>query len=272
MDTGACRQLEELVVSVARSPKYRGICPELVRGIGARELDANDDLREATKQTKTKLHQVIGIYRGTRPDYAAVLAALRRTGSPDETRAACFSGMRLHRSTKERLPILTRFYQETLGGIESPRTVLDIACGLDPLAIPWMPLSPGATYLAFDADADITAFVGDALPLMGVQGSATACDVTTSPPRQRADLALVLKVLPCLEQLRRGAGERLLDALDAEYLLVSFPTRGVSGRDRGMAEHYERSFLELASGRPWQVQRFEFPGELAFLVRKGGRS
>jgi 16S rRNA (guanine(1405)-N(7))-methyltransferase len=34
---------------------------------------------------------------------------------------------------------------------------------------------------------------------------------------------------------------------------------------------YERQFAALASGQDWQVRRFAFPGELAFLIRKGAR-
>jgi hypothetical protein len=35
-----------------------------------------------------------------------------------------------------------------------------------------------------------------------------------------------------------------------------------------MVRNYERRFAELLAGKAWQVTRFEFPGELAFLIQR----
>jgi hypothetical protein len=35
-----------------------------------------------------------------------------------------------------------------------------------------------------------------------------------------------------------------------------------------MVKNYESHFREMIGGKPWGVRRFEFPGELAFLIRK----
>jgi hypothetical protein len=35
-----------------------------------------------------------------------------------------------------------------------------------------------------------------------------------------------------------------------------------------MVQFYEQHFRELVSGMSWQITRFEFPGELTFLIRK----
>ena len=61
---------------------------------------------------------------------------------------------------------------------------------------------------------------------------------------------------------------RLLDAVQARFLLVSFPAQSLGGRRKGMAAHYENRFQRLLEDRNWPVQRFEFTTELAFLVRK----
>ncbi len=89
------------------------------------------------------------------------------------------------------------------------------------------------------------------------------------PPPQTADLALVLKTLPCLEAIDKNAPARLLDAIQAPLLLVSFPAQSLGGRRKGMVAHYEARFRELLDARGWPAERFEFTTELAFLVRKG---
>ena len=101
---------------------------------------------------------------------------------------------------------------------------------------------------------------------MGMDGCAHVRDLITNPPTEPADLVLLLKTLPVLEQVEKGAAPRLLDALNARYLLISFPTRSLGGRQKGMVQNYEAQFMEWVDGRAWHIQRFEFPTELAFLV------
>jgi 16S rRNA (guanine(1405)-N(7))-methyltransferase len=68
--------------------------------------------------------------------------------------------------------------------------------------------------------------------------------------------------------LDKEIGLRLLDSVPAGYVLVSFPAHSLGGRSKGMVKNYEAHFRELVSVRPWGVEKFEFPGELAFLVKK----
>jgi 16S rRNA (guanine(1405)-N(7))-methyltransferase len=99
-------------------------------------------------------------------------------------------------------------------------------------------------------------------------GSVDVCDLIAACPTQPVQLALILKTIPCLEQMDKSAGLALLDGIRAEHLLVSFPSRSLGGRSKGMLQNYEAHFNQLIEGRPWQVQRFEFINELAFLVSK----
>ncbi len=259
--------LNDLIIVIAKSPKYQHISPDLIRQIGARELMARRSFKEAVKAAKNKLHQVGGAYFESRIDFEEALKQLAEIVD-DETavRAWCLDLMRRHASTKERLPILDEFYATTLAGLTGVCRVLDLACGLNPLARSWMPLPADVEYIASDIYADLVGFVRDFLGVMGMNGRAHVRDLITNPPTEPADLILLLKTLPVLEQVKKGAAPRLLDALKARYLLISFPARSLGGRQKGMAQNYEAQFRAWVGGRPWRIQRFEFPTELAFLV------
>jgi 16S rRNA (guanine(1405)-N(7))-methyltransferase len=264
-------ELEQLVACVVSSRKCGKVCAEVIRNVGARELAARRSLKDAVKATKNKLHQVGAAYLDAGIDYSRwerQLWVAADSSDPAQLRRACAEWMHGHSSTRERLPILEAFYAETLQGLPPLRTVLDLACGLNPLALPWMGLPQGVRYYAYDMYLDMAEFLNRFFERVGVQGEAVACDVACAPPTRRADLALLLKTLPCLEQLDRSASARLLDGLKADYLLVSFPVRSLGGRDKRMTENYEAHFLELVAGKPWEVRRFVFSTELAFLVHK----
>jgi 16S rRNA (guanine(1405)-N(7))-methyltransferase len=148
------------------------------------------------------------------------------------------------------------------------QSVIDIACGLNPLAIPWMPLDPNAHYYAYDIYEDMIGFVQGFMNLIGIQGEAEAHDMGAYIPSQTVDLALILKTLPCLEQVDKQTSLRLIDGLNARHLLISYPVRSLGGSNKGMAENYEAHLERLLADKSWTVQRYEFKTELAFLVTK----
>jgi 16S rRNA (guanine(1405)-N(7))-methyltransferase len=262
--------LDQLVSRVTASAHYHSVSEEVVRRIGARELASRRSFKEAVRATRGKLHQAGGVYFEHKADYATSLDLLAgSTGHADSLRDACQTIMRQHASTRERLPILDRFYAETLSSLGPIRSVLDLGCGLNPLAIPWMPLAEGASYAAFDMYTDLVAFIGQVLTLMGIHGHAEVRDITQVVPEERVDLALLLKAIPCLEQIDRSAGQRLLDGLDARHIVVSFPVRSLGGYPKGMPQHYERHFQDMIAGKGWTTRRFEFDSELVFVVTKG---
>jgi 16S rRNA (guanine(1405)-N(7))-methyltransferase len=262
-------QLDQLVAEVLAGAKYRAVSPELVRAIGERELATRRSLREAVKETKSRLHQVAGAFLERSPRYVDWLEQLR-AASPEQRPALCRGLMANHASTRERLPQLEAFYAAIFAQLPPVNRLLDVACGLNPLAAPWMPLAPGALYFACDLYADMGAFLGAALPLLGVQAETAVCDLSVGAPPWEADVALVLKTLPVLEHLRRGAGQALLRELRAATLVVSFPTRSLGGRNVGMAAAYTGQIQTIAEAEGWPLSTLEFANELVFVMRKQG--
>jgi 16S rRNA (guanine(1405)-N(7))-methyltransferase len=263
--------LDRLVTAVLKSSKHGRICEEFIRRVGAEELPKRRNLKEAIKATKNKLHQVGGAYLDVNMPYARwldLLGSAARSPDGDDLLDACREVMSHHASTMERLPILDSFYTTVLASLTPVRSVLDVACGLNPLAIPWMPLTPGAAYYAYDIYHDMIEFVGAFMALTNVNGDAHARDVAQFVPPQKVDVALVLKTIPCLEQIDKSAGLQLLESLNADYVVVSFPVHSLGGYDKGMATNYETRLRDLLAGKPWLVQRFEFETELVFLVDK----
>lgn len=259
--------LEQLTEQVLHGAKYREIAPELVRRIGAQELAKRRSLKEAVKATKNKLHQVGGAYQQSKINYEKSLELLRETAVSSPTfRATCYQLMQAHVSTRERLPIFDEFYETIFAELPPIRTVLDLACGLNPLAYPWLPLPEEVQFTAIDIYGDMLSFMQTFFEISGVNGRTQQRDIIGNPPTEPYDLILLLKTLPCLEQVDKNAAVNLVEALNGRYLLISYPAQSLGGRSKGMVDNYTEQFLGLANGRSWQVKRFEFATELAFLV------
>ena len=273
-------ELDEIVASIRASKKYAHIGETTLRHIGQIELRKRRNLKDAIKETRNKLHQIGGAYQDGM-HYAAWLSELEATepaARPESLQPILARIMPHHVSTRERLPILDPFYTSIFQALGEVHSILDVACGLNPLAIPWMPLLPDVTYHALDIYADMTEFIGQCLALFHVQGSADTCDVVAALAdvsndtavllRRPVDVAFVLKTIPCLEQVDKRMGSSLLDILHAKQIVVSFPIQSLGGKRKGMLQNYAAHFAELMAGRSWPVQTLEFESELVFIVTK----
>jgi 16S rRNA (guanine(1405)-N(7))-methyltransferase len=261
---------QEVADAVLRSRRYRAIAPAVALRIAEHELDrAGGSIADAIKRSKRRLHQVYGAFVARPPRFAATLRALAvARGDPARQRATCAAILDEHSSTRERARELDRFYEALFARVPRPRRLLDAACGLHPLAAPWMDLPADATLLACDIDQAALAFLDAALGELGIAHEVFVADLTDPPALPPADLALLLKALPCLET---ALGERALDVIDAlpaPVVAVSFPAHSLGGHRRRMGEHHAQRFERAASTRPWDLDAFEAAGERVYLVRR----
>jgi 16S rRNA (guanine(1405)-N(7))-methyltransferase len=263
--------LEELIEAVCASPRYQAISPDLVRQVGARELAKGRKLKDAVKTTRSKLHQVAVAYQETPIPYSKYLQELKTLPgefSNSELQDFCRRAMTQHASTAERLPILDRFFQTVLSPLAPIHSILDLACGLTPLARPWMPLEPNARYDACDIYSDMVNFINLFFEHLGQSGQAELIDLTQGIPTRPADVALLLKSVPCLEQLDKQLIPRLLQQIPARHIVVSFPDRSLGGRQKGMAQYYSTHFESLVQNLPFDLENISFPGEIVYILSK----
>ena len=266
--------LAHLLDAVLASARYRGLCPDLVRHIGAQELGKRRNLKEAIKATKNKLHQVGGAYLGSALETQAWLTEVQQILMKQDAvalRASCRHMMSYHASTRERLPMLDQFYATIFADLGPIHSILDLACGLNPLTLPWM-LAASAerplNYYACDIYQNLAMLHESWFHLLNIEGHANVCDILQDCPSQRVDVALLLKTIPCLEQIDKAATYALLQAINARYLVISFPIQSLGGRNKGMLAYYEQHFHTLPGLTDCEIRRFEFASELVFVVRR----
>lgn len=268
MDNSQPAALAALVMS---NPKYKTITESLVLRLCQEALDNGLSGKPAVKFVRNKLHQVGGAYFKKKVDYAAAaqdLADLPRGIYSEAIKGYCRQMMRVHASTAERLPILGDFFHTCLTPIAPVKSVIDLACGLNPLAIPWMPLAGDAQYLACDIYVDMLGLINTFFNHLNLDGEAKPCDLVSTLPTESAQIAFLLKSIPCLEQMDKLIALRLLENINSEHILVSFPVHSLGGREKGMETFYRDHFIDLLAGKNWQMHEFRFKTELAFLVSK----
>lgn len=265
--------VEAVISAVAKSKRYTVVAPQTIRRIARRALvSAQGNVPDAVKRTKRGLHEIYGAYLpGSAPNYRALLRKVQAavdTGDEQQLRSVLESAMRVHASTRERLDQLSTFYHEVFRRVPAPKVVNDLACGFNPLAVPWMGLADGVTYVASDIDTGQAGFLDEVLTLLGVEHRVEVVDLVDEPPRVPADLTFLLKTVPCLERQRTGAGWELLDQVASPWLVVTFPTKSLGQKSKGMFRTHSTAFETYSARRPWHVDWFELSNELVYVVEK----
>ena len=265
-------ETDRLVAHVLKKKKYAHIHPGLIRSIAESERKKGRKKKGTEKAVLSKLHQIGGAYFAQTPDYAtwqAEIGDLSDDMQAEGTRDFCIRVMQSHHSTAERLYILRDFYQETLASIQPIPSILDLACGLNPLALPWMPIEKDVQYYGCDIFSDMINFLGAFSKHFKIKGNFTQCNILNAEFHQKAKLALVLKTLPVLEQIEKGFAPKLIRSIPAEYILFSYPISSLTGKAKGMRETYSAQFETMMAENDWPYEKFEFSSELAYLGKKG---
>jgi 16S rRNA (guanine(1405)-N(7))-methyltransferase len=253
----------EIVERVRRSSRYRSVDATLVERLAAEELPKARNADDAVKRVKRRLHQAVGAFRWR----SGSAGAAWPVGDPVALRAACRATMRGHASTRERLPHLGTFYRRIWDVTGPPHRLLDLGCGLNPLALPWMRLAADATYLATDVDAGSIEVVRGFLDAVGQPHVVDARDLVDDSSLPAADVALLLKLVTTLDRQDAAAADRLLRELPAQHAVVSFAARslgGRGGRERTYRDRLDR--LVAACGRVRAVEEASVANELVFVL------
>ncbi len=261
----------QTVLNALRATKKYGQLPEETLG---RAVDFAFERAVSTKRVvklaKRKLHQAFGAYLPLALEHQAVsfLQNLPAVRDPAALRTQVLPLLSSHVSTRERVPLLEHLYDRLFAVTGSPRKVLDVACGLHPLEIPWMGLAQDVRYGGLDIDKRQVKLLNAFLKHLRIAGRIEWRDALADLPRSAVDVAFVLKSWPCLERQQPGAGTLLVNSLAATWVVVSFPSHSLSGAKRRMGANYARDMARLAELQRWELMELTFPQEVFFLIRK----
>lgn len=261
-----------VITAVKQSKKYQDTGEETIRELAVAALQQHRKPKAAVKAVRKRLHSIMAPYLGD-PDYVAAAQQLDTafaTGDRDAVRTVCYDILGSHLSTRERLPLLDTFYPRIFEVTGRPSSIMDIACGLNPLAFLWMGLDAPIPFYAYDIHEPRIAFINHYFRLQGLPPLAQLQDVALHVPQEAVDVALFLKEMPRFERNYHGRGRPLLEAIQANWLVISYPSVSTHG-GRSLTDRYRAFMSQLLEGKDWPVTEILFDGELLFCVEKMGR-
>lgn len=256
----------ELLEKLLRSKNYRDICPDTVRRVWTECERRYKKAKDVDKAVREALHGISGAFMT--PQEARQLAYDMQAWHVDRTDSSLEKMLLRHASTRERLPIsdMDALYSRIFAITGRPRSVLDLACGINPLYL----AARGIESVGVDISGAAVYAVNCFHESYHMPASARCADLLSpgAIPGEHFDLALLFKLLPLLERQESGSAARVMHAVNARHMIVSFPTRTLGGRSVGMSESYA-CWMETHLPKDMDIlDQFETRNELFYVITK----
>ena len=257
---------ESLFEKLSTNKKYSEVCPDTIKRVISECECRYKKPKDMEKAVREKLHGITSAFNDLGKE--AFDEAVRLNG--DE--AILESLLKRHASTRERLPLsaMDAMYARIFEITGKPESILDLACGLNPV------------YLAerTDEDCRITGvdISGSCVALINALGAHEVTGIhgdllcENAIPKEHFHMALLFKILPLLERQKSGSATEVMNRIDAEYLVISFPTRTLGGRNVGMEDNYS-AWMEAHMPKNREIAaRFTTDNELYYILKEASHA
>ena len=176
-----------------------------------------------------------------------------------------------HISTKERMESYAQFWEQILSLTNHPQSILDIGCGLNPVAYFFYTKAISTQYTACELSEYDAAQLESFFIVNNLRGAnAVAFDAVRdldAYPTQEYDVVLLLKALDTFERQKRYITYDILDRLHAKFIVATFPRSTVKGRrtDRGDQIMW---FEKMLARKELSFSRVLLASEIAYICFK----
>lgn len=263
---------KEIIKKIKGSKKYKAVYLKTIERI-AKDTTEKYGEKRAEKETRNILHQIWGAYWATRPNFKKILNDFKKNTDPkniENVKENILKILTFHSSTRERISNTHEFYKKIFSITEIPLTIIDHACGLNPLTFFWMNLPPKAVYFAYDIDEEQNAFLRQIFEFLGIKNVyIKEKDIFSDNLEEKsADVVFMLKFLPILDQQKKGFTDEIIKNINCKHLIVSFPIKSLSGGEKGMEKFYTEKFIKLTENSDFEIKKMRFKEEIVFILKK----
>lgn len=222
------------------------------------------------KQVRARLRKAYGLFRDDPVKRQKLIETL--SVAPIAAQKKVIDAiLSTHASTKERLPIYAHLYAKIFALTGKPGVILDLGCGINPFSFSYMGLKK-CTYFAYDINEEEINALNKYFSLLHqkiphFEGQASAADIMQMQKIPPSDICFLFKMTDILDKNKgHKATEEMLKKIPAKYIVVSFATKTMSGKEMTAPR---RSWMEwLCKRLGYQYTIIEFPNELFYVIKK----
>ncbi len=227
------------------------------------------------KDIRKILHEVYGVFNLKSKEREELLSLLEESIS--KSRKIDNEVVELHKkilathlSTRERLKYYRTIYENIFKYTGRPSRILDLGAGLNPFSYIFMNIS-SVEYTASEISSEDIRFIQRYFKLIStykrIIGATIKLDLIFDKTFPDADVCFLFKVLDSLENLKRNISMEILNNIKAKYIVVSFPTKSLTGKN--ISKKRLSWFLKIVKRLSYSYETFEVPNEVFYILKTG---
>lgn len=249
--------------------------PKTVHFLSGKFSSRSAQYKAIIKEIRAQLRKVYGLFRieEEAQERKELVAALGKT-TLSRQKELLQKILSTHSSTRERIPLYEQLYSRIFQITGIPTAIIDLGCGINPFSIPFMNVQR-LTYHAFDLSEDEINLLQQFFVWLhhhtpSFIGKAEVLDLKhwiTLAHAEKADVCFLFKMTDVLD-LGKGhkVTEKVLKNIPARFVVVSFPTRTMSGKTMNVPRRNWMEWLCKRLGYAFTI--LEFKNEIFYVIRK----
>jgi len=172
----------------------------------------------------------------------------------------------LNPSTKARIPNYSRIYKEIFKRTGKPNSILDLACGLNPISLIYMNL-PKVNYLASDIKQSDVKILNNYFKTIQektkIKGKAIKLDLEKEIPKAKADICLMFELIDIIPLKNT---KRLIKQINCQKIVVTFPYKTI----KPSTSRYKRfsEFQKYLKKQNIKNESFTCGKEIIYIISK----
>jgi len=258
----------DITTEILTSKKYTNIDETVVLRITTETIPKYTKRKDIIKAVKKELHIIHESFLPDDCHKKADTLITNYTGTNITTdRELTLKLLPLHSSTKERIGQVKEIYQYLNEYINTEDEILDIGCGFNPFALPFLDNKP-KTYTAYDINTATITLLNKYFERTPSPYQALINDAATQTPKEQADTALLFKIFPLLERQKKGRSFEILKEMNCQLYIISFPLKSASGKEKGMEQFYSTQFETELPNEFTIIDKKVFTNEMFYILEK----
>ena len=238
-----------LINNIKKKKEFSGIDDQFVRDLihkklnnreleniyNHNKLEKSKEFKNSVKLIRKILHETYGVFNLSRKRVKLLNQLKEEIKKTNKINGPTIDFhiklLKTHKSTNERVDDYNEIYGRIFSTIK-PEIILDLSAGLNPLSYPWMGLNK-VKYIATELTNEDTEFLDEYFKSMakfGLDGKTLTLNLLKTQRFPKSDICFLLKTLDSLETLKKGISESIINNIDTKLLIVSFPTKTLSGK------------------------------------------
>ncbi len=227
----------------------------------SKTLNRSSRYKEFIKRIRAELRKVYGVYA---KENFEKREELLNKGDYD-------SILKSHLSTKERINIYPKLYKEIWKITGKPKSILDLACGMNPFSFKYMGLKK-IKYLAVDISKEDAKLINKFFKKEGIDGQAKIMDLLEIKKRDlfenfpNFDVVFLFKFLDTSIIKSKKVGEQLIKNVPSKRVVVSFSKKTIGQKE--MKKANREWVLKMCERLGYEVKTLNFQNEIFYVIKK----